>query len=850
MFRTFFQNRPAGYVSAVLGIAVVTAIYAPFRVRVHDATVALTLVLVVLFIATLWGRGPGMVAAVLGMFSYNFVLLPPTYSFYSFTIADPHNWIALAAFIITASTVGHLSVTAKRREADIRLLARLRAVEAELEQRALVGDPFVSVLDEAVVLVARTLDVEYCKTLELLPDGKALLLRSGVGWNEGLVGRATVPSGADSQAGFTLLSHEPVIVEDLRTEKRFSGPPLLHEHGVVSGMSVVISTSEGPYGVFGAHTKQRRSFTQDEVNFLQAVANVLGATIERRRADEAVRASEANLNRAQEVAHVGSWYLDVTQNRLAWSDEVFRIFGIPKETVLTYETFLGMVHPADRESVDRAWTAAMRGAAYDIEHRIVVNGVLKWVRERAKVEFDKAGNALEGIGTVQDITERKRAEEEVRTLNAELEQRVMARTAELQAANKLKDQLLLREQAAAAELEAAREREIEIGYRIQQTLLLDQPPRDIPGLRMAALTIPSQRIDGDFYVFFKHPDQRLDIIVGDVMGKGVPAALLGAATKSHFIEALGHLMALSKNGKLPEPKEIVTLAHAEVVRHLINLENFVTLCYGRLDLNKCKLDVVDCGHTGIIHSHSKSGLCEIVHGDNLPLGIREGEIYNQISVPFESGDILLFYSDGVTEARNFAGELFGTDRLLNCVGTNSKLDPEALVEVIRKATVTFSESGRLTDDLTCVAIKVEEIQLALARAEIEIRSDFKELSRVREFVRDFCRNSPGPPLNEDGVGALELAVNEAASNIMKHAYRGRADQWIDVEAEVFPSQFSIRLHHLGDPFDPSAVSPPALDGSQESGFGTYLITHSVDEVRYYRDERGRNCIALVKVRAS
>ena len=327
----------------------------------------------------------------------------------------------------------------------------------------------------------------------------------------------------------------------------------------------------------------------------------------------------------------------------------------------------------------------------------------------------------------------------------------MARTAELQAANNLKDELIVREQAAAAELAQAREREVEIGFRIQQTLLLDEPPRDVPGLRVAALTVPSQRIDGDFYVFFKHPDQRLDVIVGDVMGKGVPAALLGAATKSHFIEALSHLTALSKNGKLPEPKEIVTLAHAEVARHLINLESFVTLCYARLDLNKRNLDLVDCGHTGIIHLHSKTGLCEMVHGDNLPLGIREGEIFNQISVPFESGDLLLFYSDGVTEARNFAGELFGVDRLLSCVTINSKLEPEALVEAIRKATVTFSESGRLIDDLTCVALKIEEPQLALARAEIEIRSDLKELSRAREFVRTFCRHLPSP-VNEDSVG--------------------------------------------------------------------------------------------------
>ncbi len=72
---------------------------------------------------------------------------------------------------------------------------------------------------------------------------------------------------------------------------------------------------------------------------------------------------------------------------------------------------------------------------------------------------------------------------------------------------------------------------------------------------MAALTIPSQRIDGDFYIFLRHSDESLDVIVGDVMGKGIPAALLGAATKSHFLRALSDLMVLSKDSKLPEPKD-------------------------------------------------------------------------------------------------------------------------------------------------------------------------------------------------------------------------------------------------------------------------------------------------------
>jgi PAS domain S-box-containing protein len=793
----------------------------------------------------------------------------------------------------------------KRAESETRLLARLQAVVAELGQRALHSDRSENVLDEAVTLVAQTLDVDYCNVMELLPGGEELLLRAGVGWKEGYVGQAKVKS-RDSQPGYTIRSDRPVIVEDAVTESRFVALPLLFGESVVSSMSVVISTSEGPYGALGAHTRRRRLFTKDEVNFLQAVANVLGSAIERMRAEAQLRRTNqtqralSKCNEAlirstdestllqqicdiavEEAAYRFCWigcvehdeaksvrpvarsgfeagYLDSLN--ITWADTE-RGRGPTGTCIRTRQTVVAKDIATDPKMIPWRAEALKRGYASSIAIPLLIDSAVfgalmiyaaepnAFGPDEVSLLTELASDLAYGIAALRTKAERERAEEEIRTLNAELEQRVSARTAELQAANKLKDDLIVRERAASAELAQARERETEIGFRIQQTLLLDEPPRDVPGLRVAALTVPSQRIDGDFYVFFKHPDQRLDIIVGDVMGKGVPAALLGAATKSHFIEALSHLTALAKDGKLPEPKEIVTLAHAEVARHLIDLENFVTLCYARLDLNKCNLELVDCGHTGIIHLHSKTGLCEMVHGDNLPLGIREGEIFNQISVPFESGDLLLFYSDGVTEARNFAGELFGVDRLLSCVSTNSELGPEALVEAIRKATVTFSESGRLIDDLTCVALKIEEPRLGLARAEMEIHSDLKELSRAREFVRTFCRHLPSP-VNEDSVGAIELAVNEAASNIMKHAYHGRTDQWIRLEAEAFPNQVSFRLHHLGDPFDPSAVSPPVLDGSQESGFGIYLITQSVDEVRYYRDERGRNCIALVKVHTS
>ena len=184
----------------------------------------------------------------------------------------------------------HTDIT-ERKQAEELLKTRTQqqAVVIALGQRALAGTNLLALMDEATQLVAQSLDVEYCKVLELMGDGNALLLRSGVGWQQGLVGQATVSTQADSQAGYTLITNEPVIVSDLRTETRFSDTPLLHEHGVVSGVSVIIPGSNRPFGVLGAHTSIKRTFTQENVHFLQSVANVLATAMERQRAEEELR---------------------------------------------------------------------------------------------------------------------------------------------------------------------------------------------------------------------------------------------------------------------------------------------------------------------------------------------------------------------------------------------------------------------------------------------------------------------------------------------------------------------------------------------------------------------------------
>ncbi|WP_284348237.1 GAF domain-containing sensor histidine kinase [Roseisolibacter agri] len=182
------------------------------------------------------------------------------------------------------------------------LWARQQAAVADLGVRALGGLPVPALLQQAARVVAELLDTEFVKVVELLPDGLTARVVAGEGWHDGVVGHATISVGRDSQAGYALLSHAPVIVDDLRTETRLEDPPLLREHGVVSGVSVILYGPErSAYGVLGAHTARRRRFTTDDVSFLQGVANVLSAALHRQHVEDDLRRArtEAEVYAAQ-----------------------------------------------------------------------------------------------------------------------------------------------------------------------------------------------------------------------------------------------------------------------------------------------------------------------------------------------------------------------------------------------------------------------------------------------------------------------------------------------------------------------------------------------------------------------
>lgn len=155
---------------------------------------------------------------------------------------------------------------------------------AELGQEALLKKDVNGIFERAVDLLCEVLEVDFAKVLHQPSRGEPLVLMAGRGWQDHIrVGEATVPSERNSQAGYTLLSNEPVFVEDLATESRFTGPRLLLEHGVVSGMSVVIQGRDGPYGVLAVHTARRRLFTAEEADFVRSVANILGSAVENKR---------------------------------------------------------------------------------------------------------------------------------------------------------------------------------------------------------------------------------------------------------------------------------------------------------------------------------------------------------------------------------------------------------------------------------------------------------------------------------------------------------------------------------------------------------------------------------------
>lgn len=343
------------------------------------------------------------------------------------------------ASITSARTV--LPVTQHAAATDQLLLrARQQAAVARLGLAALRGLPLRELAQEAAQLVLEMLDADEAAIFERVAD-EGLLLRVCVPHRPDLTNRLMLKPGAGSQSGYTLQTNEPVVVSDLREETRFSRELSPGEPNVVGALTVVVQGKGRQFGVLGAYTQEPRSFSDEDVSFAQAIANVLGSAVERRLVERELRRSANRLRLAQDAGRMGIWDWDVRSGNIVWSESLEQLFGIPPGGFEgTLDDFFRRVHPDDAPSLHPKLEDALMAGGYEAEHRIIRDdtGEVRWVVARGERVQDDAGETVALTGICVDITERKAVEAE-------------------------RFDLLERERAARAAAERARERLVFLG---------------------------------------------------------------------------------------------------------------------------------------------------------------------------------------------------------------------------------------------------------------------------------------------------------------------------------------------------------------------------------------------------
>jgi phosphoserine phosphatase RsbU/P len=244
----------------------------------------------------------------------------------------------------------------------------------------------------------------------------------------------------------------------------------------------------------------------------------------------------------------------------------------------------------------------------------------------------------------------------------------------------------------------------ELESQIEKKLLQSQAPITLRDIEISYLMRSSGHLDGDFTELIEYDSLQADLLIGDVMGHGIQSALAAAGLKSLYLKTIAEEHDSLK--ALPPLERIVGRIHERCIHELIELGLYSTLLFLRLDLQNRHIAFVDCGHNPIIHLPSKTKRCRLLKGDNLPMGMIEEEEYRQSSFTVEQNDLVVLYSDGITENRSPGDELFGEERFTALLEKYAALPTSAIVEKIEEELMRFCQCADFPDDVTCIVIRI------------------------------------------------------------------------------------------------------------------------------------------------
>lgn len=256
---------------------------------------------------------------------------------------------------------------------------------------------------------------------------------------------------------------------------------------------------------------------------------------------------------------------------------------------------------------------------------------------------------------------------------------------------------LAEERSRAAEVElAVTKANIDIARRIQESLLPDDP-LGLAGVRFAGRCIPAAAVGGDYFGYFANGESSVDSLIGDVSGHGVGAALMMVEARTTFMSAR-----LSEDSAAAVLSKLNDRLHDDLDRAQL----FMTACCMRFDAATGVLTYANAGHPAALVLRAGQSRCEPLRAEGVLLGIQREARFDQLELRMNAGDIVVFYTDGITEACNEAGDFFGVRGLEEAIVANAHLDPELLIDAVVAALERFAAGRPFDDDCTIVAMKV------------------------------------------------------------------------------------------------------------------------------------------------